>query len=138
MENRHKTYGKLLLALALGFSFAAEATSHTIYVYEPAVAAVQEDETAQLWQKELLGTYADVNSLTAANLREAYITLLVNVREKKGSWSDQDWNKAKAVINKLDARKSSMEKELGTDDKAKIKLLQAELRTLETAGDIKD
>ena len=138
MENRHKTYGKLLLALALGFSFAAEASNHAIYVHEPAVAVVQEDESIKHWQQELLGTYADVNSLTAANLREAYITLLVNVREKKGKWNDQDWNKAKAVIHKLDARKNSMEKELGTDDKAKIKLLQAELRTLETAGDIKD
>ncbi|MCJ8165563.1 hypothetical protein MKJ04_11995 [Pontibacter sp. E15-1] len=137
MKNRNRTYVKLMLALALGFSFAAEATNYTMGKHQPTLT-LQADESVTQWQRELLGDYADIQSLTALNLRQAYITLLENVREKKGAWDDQDWNKAQAVINKLDARKNKLEKRLGLDDKAKIKLLQGELRALETAADAKD
>ncbi len=127
-----------MLALALGFSFAAEATNYTLDNNNKPALTVQAEGSVPQWQRELLGEYADIQSLTALNLRQAYITLLENVREKKSAWNDQDWNKAKAVINKLDARKNKLEKKLGLDDKAKIKLLQGELRALETAADAKD
>jgi polyhydroxyalkanoate synthesis regulator phasin len=103
-----------------------------------AVTIAQDDNNVKQWQQELLGEYADVNKLTAENLRQAYITLLESARAKQSTWSDQEWKKVQAVINQLDARKNVVEKELGTDDKAKIKLLQGELRALETKGDIKD
>ena len=129
-----------MLAGALGFSFAAEAANYTLHATDVPVAVTiaQDDNSVKQWQKELLGEYADVNKLTAENLRQAYITLLESARSKQSNWSDQEWKKVQAVINQLDARKNAVEEQLGADDKAKIKLLQGELRALETKGDIKD
>ncbi len=129
-----------MLALALGFSFAAEATNNTFTLTDSGKAAIerQQEDSATKLQQELLGQYADINALTATNLRQAYITLLENVRSKHATWTDQDWAKAQAVVNKLDAKKNTLEKQLGVDDKGKIKLLQGELRTLETKADAKD
>ena len=140
MKNNNRTLAKLMLAGALGFSFAAEAANYTLHATDVPVAVTiaQDDNSVKQWQQELLGEYADVSKLTAENLRQAYITLLESARAKQSTWSDQEWKKVQAVMNQLDARKNAVEKQLGTDDKAKIKLLQAELRALETKGDIKD
>ncbi|WP_461490617.1 hypothetical protein [Pontibacter sp. HJ8] len=140
MKNNNKILAKIMLAGALGFSFAAEAANYTLHTpaIPVAVAIAQDDNSVKQWQQELLGEYADVSKLTAENLRQAYITLLESARAKQANWSDQEWKKVHAVINQLDARKNVVEKQLGADDKAKIKLLQGELRALETKGDIKD
>lgn len=137
MKRTNRTYAKLLLAGALGFSFAAEAANYTL-TEKPAVQVQQDNKGVTAFQQELLGPYAEINSIKAADLRQAYIMLLQSVRERHESWTDVEWNKAKAIINKLDARKKAIHKQLGADDKAKIKLLQGELRTLETKKDIKD
>lgn len=139
MKNTNRSLAKIMLAGALAFSFAAEAANYTMSpATSVAVTMAQDEASVKQWQQELLGEYAEVNKLTAANLRQAYITLLESARAKQNSWSDQEWKKVQAVMNKLDARKNAVEKELGTDDKVKIKLLQGELRGLETKGDIED
>lgn len=136
MKKTTKTYAKVMLAAALGFSFAAEAANYTFAEANAAVVTMQDDKLPM--QQELLGEHADINAITAANMRQAYITFMENVREKKANWGDEDWQNAKNVLERLNAHKETVEKELGTDDKGKIKMLQAEFRTLETGGDIKD
>ncbi|MCX2739458.1 hypothetical protein [Pontibacter anaerobius] len=138
MKKSNRTYAKVMLAAALGFSFAAEATNYTSTNAKAAVITTQDDQNMLPMQQELLGEYADIKALTAQNMRQAYITFMESVREQKGPWADEEWQNAKNLLEKLNAHKETVEKELGTDDKAKIKMLQAEFRSLETTGDIKD
>lgn len=140
MKRSNKTYAKILLAGALGFSFAAEAANFTLSTPEPAVIMQTQEQNKGIkeFEKELLGPYAEINKISATDLRQAYIMLLQSVRDRHENWTNAEWNKAQAIINKLDARKNAVSKRLGTDDKAKIKLLQGELRALETKKDLKD
>ncbi|WP_299756430.1 hypothetical protein [uncultured Pontibacter sp.] len=138
MKNSNRTYAKVMLAAALGFSFAAEATNYNNIKSETAAFTVQDGQNMLPMQQELLGEFANMSAISAANTRQAYITFMENVRAKKDNWADQDWQNAKNVLERLNAHKETVEKELGTDDKGKIKLLQAEFRSLETKADIKD
>ncbi|NDK57708.1 hypothetical protein [Pontibacter fetidus] len=137
MKRTNRTYAQILLAAALSFSFAAEAANYTL-TEVPKVEVQQGNQGVTDLEKELLGPYAEINKIAATDLRQAYIMLLQSVRDRHETWTDVEWNKAKAIINKLDARKNAVHKQLGADDKAKIKLLQGELRALETKKDIKD
>lgn len=116
----------LTLVAALGFSFSAEATNYTAFK----AMAVQAEPSTKSMEKQLLGPYSNIQSLTASNLRHAYMTFMDNVRAKHGSWTKQDWNQANAVINKLNARENSMNRILSVTDKAQIKILQTEFNTL--------
>ncbi|WP_242927924.1 hypothetical protein [Pontibacter vulgaris] len=143
MKKMHKMIGKAALVMAFGAFLTTEASAQATVksktTVKTNVGVMQQDTTSiKQWEQNLLGTYAEVNTISALNLRQAYITLLENARAQQNTWTDKDWNKVHAVINKLDARKNALEKQLGADDKAKIKLLQGELRALETKGDVKD
>lgn len=89
------------------------------------------------WQSTLLGSYADLSTINNTNVREAYITFMENVRNKKGTWQDTDWHMAKMVLESLNKRKSELS-DVHTDSEVKIKALQMEFTTLETAADVKD
>lgn len=88
------------------------------------------------WERNLLGRWADMATINAENVREAYITFMENVRSKKENWTDADWEMAKMVMQELNDRKSEIEGNIDTDTEVKIKALQMEFRTLETAADI--
>ncbi len=87
---------------------------------------------------ELLGQWADMDTLNAANIREAYITFMENVRAQKSEWADADWEMAKMVLERLNKRKDAISADIDTDSEVKIKALQMEFLTLETAADISD
>lgn len=87
-------------------------------------------------QQELLGQSADLSTITAANIREAYITFMENVRTRKSEWTNEDWDMAKMVLQQLNDRKDEINTEIDTDTEVKIKALQMEFLTLETADDI--
>lgn len=89
------------------------------------------------WQSALLGQYADLSTITNTNVREAYITFMENVRNNKGTWSNQDWKMAKMVLESLNNRKSELS-DVSTETEVKIKALQLEFTTLETADDVGD
>lgn len=88
------------------------------------------------WERQLLGSYADKSTITRENVRQVYITFLENVRSQHGTWTDEDWEMAKMVMQSLNDRKDEVDEDLPTDDEVKIKALQMEFRTLETAGDL--
>lgn len=89
-------------------------------------------------QQELLGQWADMDTLNAANIQEAYTTLMENVRTRKAEWTDEDWDMAKMVLQQLNDRKDEINTDIDTDTEVKIKALQMEFLTLETAGDLTD
>jgi flagellar biosynthesis GTPase FlhF len=90
------------------------------------------------WEQTLLGNWSDMSQINENNVREAYITFMENVRANKGSWNDKDWEMAKMVLENLNKRKSQLTGNIPTDTEVKIKALQMEFRTLETAADVKD
>ncbi|MDX5420564.1 MAG: hypothetical protein LPK09_15215 [Hymenobacteraceae bacterium] len=89
------------------------------------------------WQTALLGNYSDLSTINNTNVREAYISFMENVRQNKGTWTDADWEMAKMVLESLNDRKSQL-KDIPTDIEVKIKALQMEFTTLETAADVGD
>ncbi|GAB3534702.1 hypothetical protein GCM10027443_22210 [Pontibacter brevis] len=88
------------------------------------------------WERNLLGRWADMATINAANVREAYTTFIENVRAKHENWTDVDWDMAKLVLEELNDRKSEIEGNIDTETEVKIKALQMEFRALETADDI--
>ncbi|MBC5774915.1 hypothetical protein H8S95_12635 [Pontibacter sp. KCTC 32443] len=88
------------------------------------------------WEQKLLGTYADKTTITRDNVRQVYITFLENVRSQRSTWTNEDWEMAKLVMQSLNDRKDEVDEDLSTDDEVKIKALQMEFTTLETGGDL--
>ncbi|MEJ8755716.1 hypothetical protein WG947_01800 [Pontibacter sp. H259] len=88
------------------------------------------------WEQKLLGSYADKSTITQQNVRQVYISFLENVRNQRSTWTDQDWEMAKMVLNSLNERKDEVDEGLPADDEVKIKALQMEFRALETGGDL--
>ncbi|WP_276496153.1 hypothetical protein [Pontibacter litorisediminis] len=97
-----------------------------------------EGEDLSEWERNLLGRWADYASIDENNVRDVYIAFMENVREQKETWSDADWEMAKRVLEKLNERKAEIEGNIPTDAEVKIKALQMEFRTLETAADATD
>lgn len=90
------------------------------------------------WESKLLGQWADMNTINAANVRDAYITFMENVRTQKAEWINEDWDMAKVVLQQLNDRKDEINADIDTDSEVKIKALQMEFLTLETAADVVD
>ncbi|GAA4428345.1 hypothetical protein GCM10023188_12470 [Pontibacter saemangeumensis] len=88
------------------------------------------------WEGKLLGQWADTDTINAANVRDAYITFMENVRTLKSGWSNDDWDMAKMVLQQLNDRKEEINADIDTDSEVKIKALQMEFLTLETAADV--
>lgn len=101
-------------------------------------ASVRQEALMAEWGGKLLGQWADMDTLNAANIREAYITFMENVRAQKSQWTDADWAMAKMVLEQLNKRKEEISADIDTDSEVKIKALQMEFLTLETAADITD
>ncbi|WP_242927133.1 DUF6565 domain-containing protein [Pontibacter vulgaris] len=95
-------------------------------------------ESLTTWQERLLGSYADRNTITGANVRDVYIAFMDKVREEHKNWTDKDWEMAKMVRDELDKRKDEVDDDLTTDEQVKIKALQMEFRTLESSDDVRD
>lgn len=90
------------------------------------------------WQSKLLGQWANMDTINASNVRDAYINFLENVRTLKADWTDEEWGIAKMVMQQLNERKEEINADIDTDAEVKIKALQMEFLTLETAADVVD
>ncbi|PSR55326.1 hypothetical protein AHMF7605_18345 [Adhaeribacter arboris] len=89
-------------------------------------------------QAQLLGEYKDLNTITAANVREAYLLFMGMVRAKKQNWNQNDWDYVDYVYRQLNKRKDEFGTAISRTDKLKIKSLQAEYLALEASQDAKD
>lgn len=88
------------------------------------------------WERNLLGPWAEMSTINAGNVREAYITFMENVREQRENWTEADWDMANLVMEELNNRKSEIDATIDTETEVKIKALQMEFRALETAADV--
>lgn len=89
-------------------------------------------------QAQLLGEYKDLNTITAANIREAYLIFMGMVRAKKQNWNQNDWDYVDYIYRQLNNRKDELSTSISGADKLKIKSLQAEYLALEAGQDAKD
>ncbi|MDQ4141621.1 MAG: hypothetical protein M3142_14015 [Bacteroidota bacterium] len=87
---------------------------------------------------QLLGEYKDLNTISAANVREAYLVFMGAVRAKKHNWNQNDWDYVDYVYRELNDRKDEFGTAISSADKLKIKSLQAEYLALEASQDAKD
>ncbi|MCC2545551.1 hypothetical protein LJY25_03775 [Hymenobacter sp. BT175] len=90
------------------------------------------------FRQELLGTYADVNTLTALNVNSAYTQFMRQVRARRTTWTQRDWDYAGQVYRDLNARYRTVRLDVRATDEVHIKALQAEFLALENGRDVKD
>ena len=126
MEYKYLHRVHILLTVALFIVCIAVATAF--------IWATQTEQLQIKSEKELLGPYTDISSLSASNIAHAYIIFLDRVKAKHSTWNKADWDYAKAVLAKLDSRKRSMGRIINIDDLSKIKEIEAEFRELEAKG----
>ncbi|OON68175.1 hypothetical protein [Hymenobacter sp. CRA2] len=93
---------------------------------------------ANAFMQELLGTYANVETLQVENLDPAYTQLLRQTRARRREWTQRDWDYATAVFKRLNARYRAIRLDLPARQELHIKALQAEFEGLEAGRDLKD
>ncbi|GHA78968.1 hypothetical protein [Pontibacter akesuensis] len=87
------------------------------------------------WQSQLLEEHQNVGAIEAGNLREAYLVFMGDVRAKRRSWTQDDWDYVDHVYGNLNQRRSEVEEQLSTADNLKIRALQTEYLALEGSAD---
>lgn len=87
------------------------------------------------WQQQLLGEFSDMQKITPANAREAYLTFMGAVRAKRRNWTQNDWDYVDYVYSQLNVRRGQIEGQLNSADNLKIRALQTEYLALEGAAD---
>jgi hypothetical protein len=63
---------------------------------------------------------ADLNTLTAANIRASYENFVKQVEANKKNYSNEDWKAVEVTWNELDDRKNAIQNELSSKDKYEI------------------
>jgi len=87
---------------------------------------------------ELLGTYADLNTITPDNVAAAYTQFMRQVRAKRRTWTQRDWDYADAVFKRLNERRRAIRLDIRASADVRVKALQAEYLALENGRDVKD
>ncbi|WP_205503698.1 hypothetical protein [Rufibacter psychrotolerans] len=89
-------------------------------------------------ERELLGEYRDLSAVTPDRLRDAYVHFLQQVRDRKDTWTPEDWDYANAIYKRLNDREKALHDDIILRHATKIKALQAEYLALENRADLKD
>ncbi|KAA6435838.1 hypothetical protein FOE74_07860 [Rufibacter glacialis] len=96
-------------------------------------------ETLRRIETELFGTPNALEvQIPADQMRDVYTQFLQNVRQRRTTWTASDWDYVDAIYRRLNEKKDLVEAQIPTNDKLKIKALQAEYLTLEAGKDAKD
>jgi hypothetical protein len=95
-------------------------------------------EELRRWQTALLGPYQEIRTIKGSRMRDAYLTLMSHVREKRRSWQPEDWAYAEEVLGRLNNRKDQVDASLSTSDRIKIQALKAEFATLKAGRNAKE
>ncbi|MBC6991313.1 hypothetical protein [Hymenobacter sp. BT491] len=88
--------------------------------------------------QELLGTYSNIDGLTAETIDPAYTQFMRQVRERRRQWTQRDWDYATAVYRRLNARLRDVRLDVRARNEVHIRALQTEFLGLENGRDVKD
>ncbi|MCB2406545.1 hypothetical protein [Hymenobacter lucidus] len=97
-----------------------------------------DNATTATFTKQLLGTYADIETLTPTTIEPAYVQLLRQTRAQRKQWSQRDWDYATSIYKRLNERLKAIRLDVKGRDEIHIRALQAEFTTHETSRDVKD
>ncbi|OGX85446.1 hypothetical protein [Hymenobacter glacialis] len=93
-------------------------------------------------ETKLMGPYSgQLDNLTPADLPNAYAQLIRAAREQRDTWTDRDWDYARAVYRRLNDQVKQIRMDLPAREEVRIRARQAEFVALQasrTAEDIKD
>ncbi len=75
----------------------------------------------------------ELSRVTAAQMPELYSHFIDATREQRRKWTDRDWTDASATLSRLNARYEAVRLDLPMEDRLRVRSLQAEFRTYESA-----
>ncbi|SHI38019.1 hypothetical protein SAMN02745146_0706 [Hymenobacter daecheongensis DSM 21074] len=87
---------------------------------------------------ELLGPYAAIDQLTPDTIEPAYKQFLQQVRQRRRTWTQRDWDYATAIYKSLNERLRVIRLDVKGRAELHIRALQTEFTALETSRDVKD
>ncbi|HEX8657350.1 MAG TPA: hypothetical protein VF690_07450 [Hymenobacter sp.] len=83
-------------------------------------------------EDKLLGPYSgQINALTPADLPNAYAQLVRGARTQRATWTDRDWDYARAVYQRLNDQLKQIRLDLPARDELRIRARQAEFVALQ-------
>ncbi|TGE16107.1 hypothetical protein [Hymenobacter elongatus] len=94
--------------------------------------------TSGTFAQQLMGTYADIETLTPTTIEPAYVQLLRQTRAQRRQWTQRDWDYATGIYKRLNEQLRSIRLDLKGRNELRIRALQAEFTALETSRDVKD
>jgi len=87
---------------------------------------------------DLLGTYSAIGQLTPTTIEPAYKQFLQQIRARRATWTQRDWDYATAIYKQLNARLKAIRLDVKGRDELHIRALQTEFTALETGRDVQD
>ena len=83
-------------------------------------------------ETKLMGPYSgQLDNLTPADLPSAYAQLVRSAREQRTTWTDRDWDYARAVYRRLNDQVKQIRMDLPARDEVRIRARQAEFVALQ-------
>jgi hypothetical protein len=83
-------------------------------------------------ENKLMGPYSgQLDNLPPADLPNAYAQLIRSAREQRTTWTDRDWDYARAVYRRLNDQVKQIRMDLPARDEVRIRARQAEFVALQ-------
>ena len=83
-------------------------------------------------EAKLLGPYnGQINSLTPQDLPAAYGQLVRETRAQRATWTDRDWDYARAVYQRLNDQLKQVRLDMPARDEVRVRARQAEFTSLQ-------
>jgi hypothetical protein len=83
-------------------------------------------------ETKLMGPYSgQINALTPADLPNAYAQLIREARTQRATWTERDWDYARAVYQRLNDQLKQVRMDLPARDELRIRTRQAEFVALQ-------
>lgn len=89
-------------------------------------------------EAKLLGPYnGQINSLTPQDLPAAYGQLVRETRTQRATWTDRDWDYARAVYQRLNDQLKQVRMDMPARDEVRVRARQAEFVSLQAGRTVK-
>ncbi|WP_035557372.1 hypothetical protein [Hymenobacter sp. IS2118] len=83
-------------------------------------------------EAKLMGPYSgQLDNLTPSDLPNAYAQLIRTAREQRATWTDRDWDYARAVYRRLNDQVKQIRLDIPARDEVRIRARQAEFVALQ-------
>ena len=85
-------------------------------------------------ETKLMGPYSgQINSLTSGDLPAAYGQLVRETRTRRATWTDRDWDYARAVYRRLNDQVKQIRMDMPARDEVRVRARQTEFMALQAS-----